>query len=627
MKELLKAFDLDAIVGLDWETYYDDDYSLRKMAQTEYITDPRFESQLVAVQLHSWKKPRVLTTGMFRTWAKTVDWSRTGMLAHHAQFDGFIASHHFGIKPKFYFDTLSMGRSVMPLTVGGSLHRLAQALGLPGKRYGQALVDVKGRRFAEFSATDIRNLKVYAGDDIDQTWGIFHKLLKYVPHDELRLIDLTVRMYAQPLVLLDQKMLQDLADRTVERKESLMQRIGVDRAQLMSNDMFADQLRARGVEPPLKVSKTTQQPTYAFSKQDKVFKDLLDHPDEEVAALVEARLGVRSTIVETRAQRMANRAAIGAQPIYLNYWGAGTGRWSGGDKANWQNLSRGSDMRKAILPPKGHLFVIADLAQIEARINAWFAGQQDVVDAFARGDDVYCLAASNIYHRRITKDDKDERFVGKVATLALGYQAGWSRFAEMLRIGAFGPSVPISDMEAQAVHRAWRQANPFIVANWKRTDNLMKSAFLSKTMIEDGCVSYLGANGNGYMNLPGGMALRYDGVETDEDGTVSYLQKFHHNKVKAPTILRTKLYGGLAVENRTQALARRVIAEHMLSIIDALPSWRQVLTTHDEIVGVVPRRSANRALRAVKEIMSTPPEWAPGLPIAVDAHISERYDK
>lgn len=295
--------------------------------------------------------------------------------------------------------------------------------------------------------------------------------------------------------------------------------------------------------------------------------------------------------------------------------------------SNWQNMSRGSDMRKAILAPKGHMLVIADLAQIEARLNAWFAGQADVVEAFARGEDVYCLAASRIYNRTITKDDKNERFVGKVAVLALGYQAGWSRFAEMLRLGAFGPPLAITDVEAQAAHRAWRQSNQFIVANWKSTQNKATSAFIGKAYVEDGCVAYEGVGKNGFMHLPGGMALRYDGLEVDDEGKLTYIQKFRKNKVKPPTILRSKLYGGILVENRIQALARRVVAEHMLALQDEMPYWQQVMTTHDEIVGVVPKRYANRALKIANEIMSTAPEWAADLPLAVDAHASERYDK
>lgn len=619
LKGLLKSLDLDAIAGIDYETYYDDDYSLKKMPTTEYVYDSRFETQLVAVQITTWNKPRVFMPDEFEKWAKTIDWSRTGWLSHHTQFDALIGSRHHGIRPKFYFDTLSMARPIMPVQVGGSLHALATAFGMPGKRYGSALVNVKGVRLRDFTKAMLRDHKRYAGDDIYQTWGIFWRLLPYTQFSELRLIDLTMRMYAQPSVLLDRAMLLRVAQDEVIRKETFLERTGVTKEQLMSNPQFAELLEAAGIDPPMKKNKNGEM-IHAFAKTDLEFKDLLEHPSEVVTDLVNARLGVKSTIAETRAIRMANRAVYGAQPIYLNYWGAGPGRWSGGDKINWQNMTRGSDIRKSILAPPGHSLIIADLSQIEARLVAWFAGQANIVEAFARGEDVYCIAASLIYGRKITKADKEERFVGKVAVLALGYQAGWSRFATMLRIGQFGPPLRISDMEAQAAHRAWRQANPYIVANWKATQNKILNAFSTKTRVEDRCVAYEGVGNNGFMHLPNGTSLRYSNLAFD-DG-LSYSKKIRNGKDH-----RVRLYGGIEVENRTQALARIVIGDHMLAISDLLPYWRQALTTHDEIVGVVPNRYAQRALKVVNAVMVTSPLWAPDLPLAVEAHISERYDK
>lgn len=624
VRHLLKQFHLDDIIGLDWETYYDDQYSLRKMAQTEYITSPEFESQLVAVQSARWTKAKVMTTKEFIAWARGINWARTGMLAHHAQFDGLIASHHFGIKPAMYFDTLSMARLLMPVHVGGSLDKVARAFGFAGKQFGQALVNVKGKRFKDFTKEDLKQLKIYAGDDIAQTWGIFDKMLPYTPYEELRLIDLTVKMYAQPTLLLDGKALQDLADSEVARKAEILKKY--DKKTLMSNDKFAALLREAGVIPPMKVSKTTGKETYAFSKQDQAFKDLLEHDDDTVATLVAARLGIKSTIVETRAQRMADRAPLGAQPIYLNYAGAKTLRWSGGDKANWQNLSRGSPMRKAIHAPPGHSLIIADLAQIEARLNAWYAGQSNIVEAFAEKIDVYMLAAALIYNKPLASITKDERFLGKCCVLALGYGAGWSRFAEMLRIGALGPPIPITDSLAKDIHSAWRQANPFIVASWKRANNNARTAFLGQTTIVDGVLTYEGTKDKGFTHGPGRVGIRYDGIQVDEDG-MSYVAKSRALVRGGVTELRQRLYGGLIVENNTQFLARQVVAHQMIEIADALKYWRQAMTTHDEIVGVVPTRYATKALQAVTKIMARSPDWAPNLPLAVDAHISQRYDK
>lgn len=636
INELLKAIRCTQIVGLDFETFWADDYTLSKLATTDYIYDGRFEMQLGAVMTHRQTKAKVLERKPFETWAKSIDWSKTALLAHHTHFDALIAYRHFGIKPKFYLDTLSMARAIMPVTVGGSLNKLAQAFGLPGKRYGAALTNTKNRRWADFTKDEKANLKTYAGDDIEQTFEVFKRLLPFMPLDELRLIDATVKMYANPRLLLDEPMLLELARSEVERKQALMDKLGVTPAVLQSNDKFAQLLEAYGVQPPTKVSAKTGKVTWAFAKNDLEFKELLEHDDENVRALMEARFGVKSTMVETRAFKMASRAKYGPQPIYLNYYGAGTGRWSGGDKSNWQNLARGSDLRKAIMAPPGYELVIADLSQIEARVNAWFSGQQDIVDAFARGEDVYCIAASSIFGRKVTPADEALRFIGKTAVLGLGYGAGAPKFQFMLKT-AKGPeeamryAASLSESAVRDIHRGWRQANPFIVANWKATDNMVKSAFLGGQTIEHGCVSYQGVSrptGHlGLMHLPNGLAIRYDDVQHGEDG-LHYLKKHRDNKTKDPTQQRQKLYGALLVENRTQALARIVVATHALQIADALGDrWQLVMTTHDELVGVVPKRSAAKALRTVKDIMSTPPDWAKGLPIAVTAHTSTRYDK
>jgi DNA polymerase len=624
MKDLLAALHLDAIIGLDWETYYADDYSLRKMSTTEYIVDPRFKTHMVSVQWHHERKARVLNPTEFKAFCRETDWKRTGMLAHHTQFDGLILSHHFKQKPAFYLDTLSMARPLMPITVGGSLDALCKAFGLRGKVGTQSLENVKGVR--DMSVKQFHALAKYAGNDIEQTWLLFKKLLPYTTTEELRLIDLTVKMYAQPTLLVDGEMAQQVSDGEAAMKAKLLKKTRTDKSQLMSNPQFAALLEGMGVEVPLKLSKTTGEVTLALAKQDLAFKDLLKHPDKKVRQLVEARLANKSTLLETRAAKMATRATIGAQPVYLNYAGAHTGRWSGGDKANWQNITRGSDLRKTIHAPKGHMLIIADLAQIEARMTAWLAGQRDILDAFRAGKDVYALQASKVYGRVIDKaTDPDERFVGKVCVLLLGFGGGHKRFADTLRIGAFGPSVNITDTVARDIVTAWRGANSHIVGFWRRIESTARSAFFGHQTLDLGPLTFYGTESKGFIRMPGGYTMRYDGIEADGDG-MTYVSKYRRGK-DGPTILRTCLHGGFLTENVVQALSRRVIAEHMLAITERIPKARIALTTHDEVLLVVPKARAAANLKVVKQIMSAPPEWAPDIPLAVDAHISEVYDK
>lgn len=310
--------------------------------------------------------------------------------------------------------------------------------------------------------------------------------------------------------------------------------------------------------------------------------------------------------------------------------------------SNWQNLKRGSLMRKAIMAPPGYSLVIADLSQIEARINAWTAGQRDKLDVFRAydtivgwkpgkngepepiraGPDVYRVTASGMFNVPIEKIDTLLRFLGKTADLGLGFGAGAPKFATMIRLANVdNPEIiefirGMSDRYVADLHRAWRQKNQFIVASWKATENKFRAAAVGKTRVVDGCVTYEGAGEHAFMHMPNDTALRYDFMEYD-DG-MRYMKKYRVNKVKPPTIMYGKLYGGLLVENRTQALARIVVSEHALNIEDELKYWKLAMTTHDELVGVVPDRYAKRALTVVKRIMSTPPTWAPDLPVAVD---------
>lgn len=627
--KLLIELNLDAIAGIDFETYYDSDYSLKKMSTTEYIVDPRFKTQMASVQWHTDKKATVMNPTEFKAFCKDVDWKRTGMLAHHCQFDSLILSHHFGAKPAFYLDTLSMGRALMPVQVGGSLKALCKAFGREAKKLAGALQDVKGVKY--MTMKQYKALAVYAGKDIEDTWFLFGKLLPYTSIDELRLIDITVKMYAQPTLLVDGVMAASVEEGEAEKKAKLLRKSKADKKQLMSNQQFATLLEAEGVEVPVKISKTTGEVTLALARNDLAFKDLLKHPSKKVRTLVEARLANKSTMLEKRAAKLASRSSIGAQPIYLNYWGARTGRWSGGDKANWQNLTRGSDLRKAVHAPARHTLVIADLSQIEARVLAWLAGQRDVLAAFAQGKDVYSLAAGRIYGREITKEhDPRERFVGKVATLALGYGAGAVRFADMLRLGQFGPPIEITSTLAADIVRAWRNANGMITGYWRSIESAARSAFFAHQTIKHGPVTFSGSADRGFVQLPGGTMLRYDGLEaaadcTREDG-FDYISRWHMGK-DGPSVTRTKLYGGLLVENITQAIARNVIAGHMLEISRRLPDARIAMSTHDEVVLVVLQRRARSSLAVAQKVMTMAPAWAPDLPLAVDAHISERYDK
>jgi DNA polymerase len=217
------------------------------------------------------------------------------------------------------------------------------------------------------------------------------------PVKELKVIDTTLRMFVEPTLRLNLPMLESHLETVKERKAKLLAVAQADKDSLMSNDKFAELLMLLGVEPPTKISARTGKQAWAFAKTDEEFKALLEHADPRVQALVSARLGNKTTLEETRTQRFIDIALRGSLPVPIKYYAAHTGRWGGDDKINLQNLpSRGQNANKlklSIEAPEGYVIIDSDSSQIEARTVAWLAGQNDLVEAFDKGEDVYKIMA------------------------------------------------------------------------------------------------------------------------------------------------------------------------------------------------------------------------------------------
>ena len=604
------------IVTLDFETYYDETYTPSgKMNTSEYIRDDRFHAHGVGIKIGSGKT--LWYTGKNIPLAlREIDWSKCAMLAHNTAFDGFICSHVYDIKPAFYLDTLSMARAAHGHHMRHDLDTLAKAHGLAGKVKRDALVDTKGKQ--QLTDKEERALGAYCVDDVEDTYKIFWKLYDYIPDKELQLIDLTLRMFCDPVLRIDIPRVQAELEREVGSKTAALLRSGASVEDLMSNEKFAELLRRAGVNPPMKISPSTGKPTYAFAKSDLAFQELMKNGNDKVRALCEARLKVKSTIGETRAARFLEAGKNGMKlPILLNYSGTHTHRWSGGNKMNLQNLKRGGELRRSILAPEGHVIVVADSAQIEARVLAWLAGQTDIVQAFANKEDVYKLMASAIYGVPVDQVTSDQRFIGKICVLGLGYGMGPNKLQQTLKQGVMGPPVDISLEECRRIVNIYRLRNYKIRQLWKIMDDIIVS-MITGTHGEFGPLTY----GKGYIQLPNGLFLQY----YDLRGEV----EVHHDDlvVHEATYLtrqgRRKIYGGLLTENVVQALARCIIADQMLEISK---KYRVVTMTHDEIVVVCPEKDADKCLADMLKVMSTAPEWAEGLPLAAEGGWDINYSK
>jgi DNA polymerase len=511
------------------------------------------------------------------------------------------------------------------MTVGGSLKALATYYKLGDK--GDEVLRTMGMRRRDFTPEQMQAFADYCTQDVELTYRLFQKMARKFPKEELLVIDQTIRMYTEPKLELDPVVLDAHLEGIYERKEKLLAKLGGEEKAkkfLMSNKKFADLLRAFGVEPPMKTSPTTGKQTYAFAKNDTQFTELLEHPKEAVRTIVEARLGTKSTIEETRTKRFLGISERGPLPIMLNYYGAHTGRFSGGDKVNLQNLPRGGALRKALAAPDGHVVVACDSSQIEARLVAYLAGQDDLVQSFREGRDVYSEFATDVYQRPVTKADKVERHVGKTCILGLGYGMGATKFRHSLATGFI--SVKLEDHEAQQIVRLYRNKYHRIQAFWNRCNHALDG--LSIGASGDMC-DLIGYDAEGIV-LPNGMRIRYPALRRTANG-FEYIndprtyRKFIRARVmgnETPELPWTKIYGGKVVENITQAVARIVVAEQMVKIGRRYPVALQV---HDEIVCVVPEEQGDACKQYMIDVMSTPPKWAPDLPVACEADIGPNY--
>ena len=603
------------LITIDFETFYDKEFSLSKMTTEEYVRDPRFEVIGIGVKVNNedteWASG---THEQLKQWLqKSFEWSDAFVLAHNTLFDGAILSWRFDINPRGWLDTLCMGRALHGVEVGGSLKVLAERYGIGQK--GTEVLNALGKRRDDFTPEELSRYGDYCVNDVELTYRLFNKMSKGFPKKELQLIDLTLRMFTDPLLELDLPMLEQHLMDIRDKKEELLQSAGVDKEMLMSNPKFAELLKSCGVTPPMKISLTTGKETLALAKNDEEFKALAEHPDVKVQTLVAARLGTKSTLEETRTQRFIDIATRGKLPVPVRYYAAHTGRWGGDDKINMQNLpSRGENankLKKAIIAPKGHVIIDADSAQIEARVLAWLAGQDDLVEAFAQGKDVYKKMASAIYGKKEDDIDKDQRFVGKTTILGAGYGMGAVKFQAQLK--TFGFDMDLD--EARRVIDIYRRTNNQITALWRQAQATVMC--LSRG---DNC--QLGRPGvlevvpeEYAIRLPSGLLMRYDDLRfTETDKGVEFDYKTRRG--------RTRIYGGKVIENVCQGIARCIIGEQMLKIAK---KYRVVLTVHDAITCVVRQADKEEAQAYIEECMRWVPDWATGLPVNCESGSGESY--
>jgi DNA polymerase len=646
------------LLTVDAETRWSmGDYSLSKLTTEEYIRDPRFKAFGFCIHEFGTDKPtQWYSHAELPHIFSMYDWTTTAVLAHNAMFDVSIMSFIYGVRPCFVFDTLSMGRALRGVEVGNSLMKLAEDFGLPPK--GKALHSTDG--LTELTPEIEKELAEYCKHDVYLCEEIFKRLSADYPSKELRLIDMTVRMYTEADLVLDAPMLEIALKEDMDKLGAALVKVNVDEAELASNPRFAEILTGMGIAPPMKISKTTGKEAFAFAKSDALFQQMLNGDNEDLTLLCEARLRVKSTTERTRAQRFIDIASRGTLPVPLSYYGAATGRYAAakGANINLQNLKRGSALRKAIMAPDGYVICAGDLSQIEPRVLAWLADYEDMLTIFRAGGDPYATFGAQMFNiPGLSKETHPLlRQSAKSALLGAGYQLGWASFAGQLLVGFLGAppvlytkddakqlGVTMADIQkfigwdeniksmakiphtcteqellvhclaARAIITKYRAAASPVVGFWDLLGTMLTECLYGGREYSHKGVLHFS---KGRIRMVNGMSLLYPDLQPEEDAKGRVQFTFQDGKK------RKKIYPGLICNNVTQGTARIIMTDGMLRVQRKFPVKGSV---HDEGWFLIPETEAEEGTKWVKEQMIQVPTWMPGIPLNADVGFNKRY--
>lgn len=631
------------LVIADFETYWSQTHSLTKMSPIEYVMHPETEIISLAIKYGDEQTQVIFGEDLIREHLEAQDWSDVMLVAHNmSAFDAMIFAWRFKIQPKVWGCTLAMARPIHSKTTGNSLAKLVEHYKL-GVKDNAALLNTKGRHLKDFTAEEIEAMRQYNCDDTDQCYGLFNILIKHYNAAELWQIDATIRMLVEPKFILNKRVLDGaLSDSRIQKQQALevMGRIlfwdGDDevedveegvRSMLASAPRFKLLLESLGVDVPMKASPTdSTKQIPALSKTDEAFLALQEHDSPVVALAASTRLGVKSTLLQTRLESfIATGSKLrGKLPIPLHYCGADTtGRWSG-FMYNPQNLPRinpdhpkqSDALRKSMVAPPGYKVVVADLSGIELRVNHFLwkvPSSMALYQASPDKADLYKNFAAKLYAIPEDKVSKPQRQVGKVAHLGLGFGSGAATFQKVAKLMG---GVDLDLAEAEKITYRWRDEYKEIVKGWSSCHGLLKDIANGRRFEVDpwGLVT----TRRGALRLPSGRKIRYPGLR--EEKTDNERGEWWYGQGRS----RARIYAGKIDENIVQALARDIIAQNAYDVYKEL-KIRPSLMVHDELVYVVPEDQAQHVLDTVQRIMRTPPVWWPQLITWSEGDIAQSY--
>lgn len=655
IEEMKKAFNLDAIISLDFETFYGKGYSLKNKPYYEYIMDERFHAQMLGVGEDA--EPIVILDdyemdGFSETIrARRMAGERIGVVAQNTHFDAAILSWRFGLTFDFYFDAMLLSR-LRFINHSASLKNHAQRLWPddPELKKGDALKDAMNIDDLHSVPHLYENMSAYCRQDVNLTRKIvlWHWQSDKVPQSEWMLMHITLRACVEPQFWINQVLLNEvvtdeaaLKERLVSEANEYLQSVGVnlaDAATYSSNQKYKALIELFGMKVPYKMDPETYEMKPALGKTDAEYvKFQGNHP--EMKPIFRARNAIKSTIAVSRANRLidvANTLPLqGFIPFPLNYHEAHTGRWSGGQKMNVQNLQRKSKHRLCLTAPEGYVVLVRDLSGIELRMNLWFCEQDDLLQ-IAHAGDIYSLQAESVLGHPVNKkDNPDDRQLGKVITLGMGYGMGWKTFQDYMAGGPMGMEpVFFPASFCREVKSGYDLMNPMIKQMWHFLNSVVIPA-----MVDPACDMEIGRHGCVKVRyqkiiLPSGRELQYDGLHASggEDAN-GYSVNYRYDdgtRDRFKNVVWKKLYGGLLLENIIQALARDVVAYHIVlaecEYIQTKYGW-VVGSVHDEILSIIREQQAQEAYDRLGAIMSTPPTWCYDLPLASEGGWDKVYSK
>ena len=611
---------MNNIIVIDFETYYDKSYGLNKYTTEGYIRDDQFEVIGVAVKEN--KNDTVWFTGThqeIKSFLDQYDFANSFVVGHNMRFDGAILAWHFDIHPKGLMDTMGMGQILHGLTESVSLKNMAILYNIGQK--GTEVLDALGKHRADFRPNDLDNYGKYCINDVDLTYHLFYAMLNKFTATEFKLIDLTIRMFTEPMIVLNKGLLLKHLDKVKKVKQELLEQSGIDKDDLMSNPKFAEILKKVGVEPPTKISMTTGNETFAFAKTDEGFKALLEHENPAIQIIAAARVGNKSTIEETRTENFIHIANRGLLPVPLKYAGAVVShRWSGVDGINLQNLPRSSELRKAMCAPEGYKIVASDLSNIELRLAFWFARAENKLDDIRNGVDLYKQSASQIMNIGYDEVNKDLRFIFKVVNLSGIYGVGPAKMHSILKQGGVDRDIN----EVKNIVYAYRDSNPELLRAWEDAGEMLNAIRAGQSfqmgngnIIQSVVDKVEGMHG---MKKPNGMILQLPNLRQikNNEGRDSWV----YDKKLGRSLLPEYIHPAKVFQRCIQSLARDIIGDHLISVSK---KYKVVMTVHDELVMVCRDEEVEDCVSYVEQCMTTAPEWCPDLPLGCEVGVGDNY--